>query len=654
MAQIRRDFNRSAGVLSGNLQIVAAEVMSLSILVIGVSEPAVLLPTAIIAVGISGWALRKIPGLPRKVELIAAAHREKWRETALVEVEHTAQARLVEIEQKASTLVALREELQAKSVELVQWEQGLRAAEGKLRELLQETEEHYKQLLQQQAEQYIAEIRLREGTIVGLQQKIMRMANRPDPKQGFAAWVAQMLLDALEQNQVYCRLVAFQKIPGVREVSVWVELEPIAVEPGYARKLEGLSKEVASLVKLGEPKIQWDEDECIWEFRFAPKYETEESLLANVIDDPKELPAVIEPDDPDWFRRAIRVSFSCLIHGGMGAGKSVLVSNLICCANQELEQVYNIAPELVIIDPKFPDSEWIIAGKRIKPNYRGWENSIVGVTDMGEEVDRRLEEAKAIAEEIDEELFADPNYALPLPERTPTIWAIDEAAAMHERFGKEFSEPLKNAFWVGRSTRNVAIAIGQNPNCSNYGLQRPDAENASRFFLGAAMALKGLDELKTTRELKTKLRQQIYARLALVRQRKLQGIDKPLEQYFGLVAIQNEMPFVAQMPLPNAFAFDREMELRETLEVETIEDLVEQADWEETIRALPEELRVVAEYAKKKKGDWVSARDIKRDRNRGKIAQATPEEVRQWFTRLAAMGVGEVTGSGVSLKFKVG
>jgi hypothetical protein len=105
------------------------------------------------------------------------------------------------------------------------------------------------------------------------------------------------------------------------------------------------------------------------------------------------------------------------------------------------------------------------------------------------------------------------------------------------------------------------------------------------------------------------------------------------------------------MPPPNAFAFG-EMELRET-EVETIEDLVELADWEETMRCLPEELRIVAEYAKRKRGDWVSARDIKRDRNRGKITHSSPEEVRQWFTRLAAMGIGEVMGSGTALKFRV-
>jgi hypothetical protein len=208
----------------------------------------------------------------------------------------------------------------------------------------------------------------------------------------------------------------------------------------------------------------------------------------------------------------------------------------------------------------------------------------------------------------------------------PTIWAIDEASGLYERYPKEFSEPLKDTFWTGRSTKNLAIAIGPNCNISNYGLQRPDADNATRFFLGAAMSLKGLDELRLTRELKTKLRQQIYARLALVRIRLLQGIDKPEEQYFGLVAIQNEMPFIAQMPPPNAFAFGQEMELRET-EVETIEDLVEQADWEETCVALPEELRIVAEYAKRKRGDWVTARDIKRDRNRGKIAQSSPEKL---------------------------
>ncbi|MBE9130190.1 hypothetical protein IQ258_29680, partial [Coleofasciculus sp. LEGE 07081] len=155
---------------------------------------------------------------------------------------------------------------------------------------------------------YQAEIELRENTIAALQEKLkgeFLKIKRPNPKDGFAAWVAQLLMDALEAHEVFCILRSYQKIPGVRAVSIWLDIE-LGVS---AKKLESLAKEVGSHVKLGTPSITWDSDECLYEFHFAPNVDDEEELYAAIDDDGKEV-KISEPDDPDWFRRAVRTSYS--------------------------------------------------------------------------------------------------------------------------------------------------------------------------------------------------------------------------------------------------------------------------------------------------------------------------------------------------------
>ncbi|MEH1779715.1 MAG: hypothetical protein V7L26_11480 [Nostoc sp.] len=609
---------------------------------VGLSAPIFLIPGSMIAAGVSGWLLWQSKGLPRKSDLVARQHREQWRQGLEVEFSEKSGELLTTVQQRDALVQKKAVELQQKEKGLIEWEQQLVTVEGKLTAALREQEQYYIQLLDEVEKGAFAEIQMRENSILMLQQKIMGLANRPDPKQGFAAWVAQLLLQGLEQNEVFCQLKGFYKIPGLREVSVWVELQTGTT----AKKLENISKEVGTWVKMGEPTILWDADECVYEFRFAPEVDNYETSYEIVIDNESELPSIAEPDDPNWFINAVCDSKSVhfMIHGPSGGGKSVLVDNLMCVGGDELHIKTGKQVRIFIVDPKFPDSEWTYRGKRLKPQYRRWEQSVEGVLAMQAEVNDRLDVAAEAAEAIPQHLFEDPDYILPLPERDIDFWVVDEAAALHTLYKEQCSMAYRGVLWVGRSSLVRCILIGQNPNPSNYGLQIPDLNNCTRFYLGIT-ALEALDRfIKPPREIKAKLKGQIYARLRMVKMKKLQGIAEPPEQYFALVVKANEPPFVAQLPPPKAYAYgDGETPLAEASV--DITDLVERARVEE----LEQNLRDLLEYARQKE-TWVTGSEFRQNRNRYKPTQT--EVINSWIEELVSCGFGECDRSSRTLKYR--
>lgn len=623
---------------------------------VGLAAPIFLIPGSMIAAGISGWLLRELKGLPRKSDLVARLHREQWRQGLEVEFSEKSGELLTTVQQRDALVQKKAVELQAKEKGLIEWEQQLVKAEGKLTAAMQQQEQYYIQLLDEvergalaQLAEGIAEIQMRENSILMLQQKLMGLANRPDPKQGFAAWVAQLLLQGLEKNEVFCQLKGFYKIPGLREVSVWVELQTGTT----AKKLENISKEVGTWVKMGEPTILWDADECVYEFRFAPLVDNYETSYEIVIDNESELPSITEPDDPNWFVNAVCDSKSVhfMIHGPSGGGKSVLVDNLMCVGGDELHVKTGKQVRIFIVDPKFPDSEWTYRGKRLKPQYRRWEQSVEGVLAMQAEVNDRLDIAAEAAEAIPQHLFEDPEYILPLPERDIDFWIVDEAAALHTLYKDQCSMAYRGVLWVGRSSLVRCILIGQNPNPSNYGLQIPDLNNCTRFYLGIT-ALEALDRfIKPPREIKAKLKGQIYSRLRMVKMKKLQGIVEPPEQYFALVVKANEPPFVTQLPPPKAYAYG-DSDVRTSNQVaqigvqqEDITDLVERARVEE----LEQNLRDLLEYARQKE-TWVTSSEFRQNRNRYKPTQT--EVINSWIEELEARGFGECDRSSRTLKYR--
>jgi hypothetical protein len=596
-----------------------------------------LIPCSMLSLGCGIWVLRRTSGLPRKNELLTKQYREKWRQSLESHYSEKASALVNQLEEKEGSLIGYANSLQEKEQQLLDWQNGLIGTENRLSETLQKQHEYYDQYIKELCAHYNCEIQLRENSIMSLQQKLMGLANRPDPKQGFAAWVAQLLLQALQENEVFCQLKGFYKPPGIREVSVWVELAAGTT----AKKLENISKEVGTMVKFGEPTIVWDADECVYEFQFSPQVESYETSYEVLIDNESELPEIQEPEDKNWFVNVVLdpKSNHYMIHGPTGGGKSVLVDNLMCVAGDDLAIATGKKLRIFIVDPKFPDSEWTYRGKRLKPQYRRWEGSIQGVLAMQQEVNDRLDEAALAAEAVPQHLYEDLNYTIQLPERDIDFWVIDEAAALHSTYKQQCEMAYKSVLWVGRSTLVKAILVGQNPNVSNYGLQIPDLGNCTRFYIGIT-ALEALDRyIKPPREVKAKLKGQIYARLRRVKAQKMAGIKEPPEQFFALVVKSNEPPFVVQLPAPKAYAYSEvqtEVIMGE-VEEEDIEVLVERAK----LNSLSPDLRGIVDYATAKE-TWITASELRQNRNRFK-AHAS-HEIQAWFVELERQGIGQYDG----------
>lgn len=605
---------------------------------VGLTAPIFLFPAAVVGVVGSGWLLTQVKGLPRKSDSAARAYRKKFREEVQHEFEQQIEQLRQGLEHREEIVKAKALEVQLKWEELKQWQTALADTETKFSTALHEQEQYYLQMIQQVEQNAIAEIQLREQSIMQLQQKLMGTVNRPDPRQGFAAWIAQLLLQALEQNEVFCQLKGFYKIPGLRDVSVWVELQTGTP----ARKLETISKEVGTWVKMGEPTVLWDADECVYEFRFAPAVEDFETSYELLVDTESELPAISEPEDKDWFTKIICDSKSVhyMIHGPSGAGKSVLVDNLICAAGDYLSNETGKGIRVWVVDPKFPDSEWTYRGERLKPQYRRWDGAIEGVLAMQQEVNDRLDVAAAVAESIPEHLYKDANYDLPVPDRPIDFWAIDEAAALHSLYKEQCSEAYRAVLWVGRSSMVRSILIGQNPNPSNYGLQIPDLGNCTRFYLGIT-ALEALDRfVKPPREIKAQLKAQIYARLRQVKAKKLAGVANPPEQYFAMVVTSFQNPFIAQLPAPKSFVGSAAvLPLADDLLT-----LVEQSN----LDLLPQHLKDLVSYAQQKE-TWITGSEFRQNRNRYKSVKA--QELNSWFEELEKRGIGKCDRNSTTIKY---
>jgi hypothetical protein len=602
------------------------------------AAPFFFFPVAVVGVITTGWLLTQSKGLPRKSDAAARSHRQKFRDKLQQEFEQQATQLQSTLSQREELVQAKALELRQKWEQLEQWQSSLLQTETKFSTALHEQEQYYLQMIQQVEQNAIAEIEIRQRSILQLQQKLMGTVNRPDPRQGFAAWIAQLLLQSLEQNEIFCQLKGFYKIPGLRDVSVWVELQ--AGTP--AKKLENISKEVGTFVKMGEPTILWDSDECVYEFRFAPAVENFDTSYEILVDSESELPPIAEPEDGDWFTKIICDSKSThyMIHGPSGAGKSVLVDNLISAGGDYLTVQTQKQVRVFIVDPKFPDSEWTYCGERFKPQYRRWDGAIEGVLAMQQEVSDRLDAAAAVAESIPEHLYKDAGYELPIPDRPIDFWVVDEAAALHSLYKEQCSAAYRAVLWVGRSSMVRSILIGQNPNPSNYGLQIPDLGNCTRFYLGIT-ALEALDRfVKPPREIKAQLKAQIYARLRQVKAKKLSGVANPPEQYFAMVVTSFQNPFIAQLPVPKVFVGSPVL----LPQADNLLDLVEQAESE----MLPQYLQDLLSYAQQK-NDWITGSEFRQNRNYYKSVKT--QQVNLWLEELEKRGFGQCDRTSAVLKF---
>jgi len=446
--------------------------------------------------------------------------------------------------------------------------------EQEIQAIAQQREELYKEqdLLNQQLQNWADELvltteqekqdqqQLYEGTIVQLQSRISELEGIKRPRgTSRIEWVANQIIDVLLEYEVFADYHDSHAIPG--NDIIWVNPR----QGVKVRKLKELAEEIQLRLKaIALPELTVQEGSICISLP-TDKAKTESLAAAGT----KKKKGIIDPP-PTWFQDMVlnpEVNH-LFVNGDTGSGKSTLIDNFICYAKQELGK----SVDIIICDPKFPDSEWVVDGEEILPQYKGYErlidedgeeypSALDGVLDMFQDVRLRLEIAAK-----------DKLAGRGVKPRQPRIYVVDEAEDLVASFGKDASESIQSVLRVGRSTKVKAIIIGQNPGCKAYGLEKANLRNCAQIYL-RENALSGIDQVAPTTEIKKQLREQVALRQAAA-----EG-DRS-KRFYGLVKYPGQPPFIALMPEPQKFSHEEEAEEEFTV---SIEDLVEEAILEDAI-----------------------------------------------------------------------
>ena len=237
----------------------------------------------------------------------------------------------------------------------------------------------------------------------------------------------------------------------------------------------------------------------------------------------QQLPDIIEPPS-DWLVKVCMLSNHFRVNGQTGSGKSTFMLNLLTILVKSFE-AKNQNVEIIIIDPKYPFSDW----GSYTPSYKGLEESLEGLEAMSKTVLERLALARECADR-----------KRPLPVFRPQLWVVDEIDMIASEYQKEAAKHLKTGLKVGRALGVKLAYVGQSPLSSDLKLRRNDFNNSTNFFLGSN-GLAGVDEICYTKRDKDFYMMQIAAREALE------------QKYFALIKAPSLPPFTAQLPPENAY-----------------------------------------------------------------------------------------------------
>ncbi|HEY9830879.1 MAG TPA: hypothetical protein V6D26_09880 [Stenomitos sp.] len=260
---------------------------------------------------------------------------------------------------------------------------------------------------------------------------------------------------------------------------------------------------------------------------------------------------VQEPPE-NWLEEVIRYTYHFRVNGQTRAGKSTFVNNLIGL----MKRMFDKPVEVVLIDPKYPMSRW-----SIKPKYKGLEESIIGLKEMAEEVQRRLKLATEDADNGREIRDFEPIlYVLDEADTVageyndPTPPVADYLESLHLSTKKSVAHLLKQGLKVGAALQVGVCYIGQSPLCSTLGMNRNDFNHSANFFLGENIPT-AIEEVALKHQ-QPYLKQQY--RLRVERYMQAKGTEEEKKyRYFGLVKCPGEPAFLASLP-PEGY-YDKEV-----------------------------------------------------------------------------------------------
>lgn len=443
------------------------------------------------------------------------------------------------------------------------------AVEERLQKWVDDQQKAWQESIDSQREMY-------ELQIGQLQQRIadLNAIELFTSKHGYAGWIGNQVIGVLLEYELFADGQDCHQLPN-SDVMIWVKPR----KGVRVRKLKELGEEIQLRLGLEDPpEITIDDDTiCITLKPSSQRKSKKEG---------KDKMAVQEPNK--WFPEAIHVANHYFIPGDTGSGKSELVNNIVCMARRELGDDVRI----IIIDPKFPDTEWNIDGVEVMPQYKGYQqleldgkkypSAYDGLYAMADDMRGRLEtatKAKLRSQEI--------------PKRIPTLYIVDEVPDLIANAGDakgDVVDAILSVVRVGRSSKVKCLLLGQDPSCIVYGFKTTATlKNFSCFYL-REFALKGIDDLVPTTTEKSKLK-------ALVQKQLKAAETDPNEQYFALVKYPGRAAFVARLPPPKAYSkvridlingqgdYDENNGYGDSgYENESIEDLVEYALQEEELR----------------------------------------------------------------------
>lgn len=397
--------------------------------------------------------------------------------------------------------------------------------ESRLQAWADQTKSMFEQQLTSERENY-------EAVIETLKVRLAELNGVQRPKgNSRIEWIADRVIDVFLEYGIACDYEDSHEIPG--EDLIWLTPRQ-GVKVSQVRALaEELQLRIAGIDY--PPAISLTDEACI-EISIKVSAEKQRRERASIEDE------LIEPA-PDWFEEMI--SHPEVNHlrvaGESGSGKSTLIDNYICLAKKDLGDDVDI----IVIDPKFPDTRWVIDGVEIIPQFKGYERL---KDEFGNEHPSALEGLIAMQQDVRDRLSKAATEKLAgkdITERKPTIYVVDEAEDLVGTFGEDAAEPIRSVLRVGRSTKVKAVIIGQDPGCRAYKMQKANFRNAAQIFL-RENAIAGIEEVGLTRSQKAELKKQVGLRQLLAE-------NDRSKRFYGVIKYPGCPAFCANMPSVGAF-----------------------------------------------------------------------------------------------------
>lgn len=219
-----------------------------------------------------------------------------------------------------------------------------------------------------------------------------------------------------------------------------------------------------------------------------PKVEVDSGCIKITLQDATvKLPTKIEEPPIQRFIDALQASNHIRLTAPTDSGKSTLLDNILGIYSD----IYEGKQTLTLLDPKYPFTDW--SGHQ--PDYKGFEECLGAMSLLQVKIEKRLSEAKKLADEGKD-----------IPDYDPELFAIDELELLYadalsadgEKKGdttKALIKSINTGLKIGRGLTKVkgkgikVLYVTQSPLCSKIGQNKDAFDQSTSIYLGTNISL---------------------------------------------------------------------------------------------------------------------------------------------------------------------